>query len=116
MEQSLPEIGKSTLNDKIGRLMGFCYLPHPDSGAGRRRKIQMCVYHVLGTDRYPVALSDVKVPKGKKLKDLADQMKLGTEVPMKYILSYLQRELSGGDWKTVREVLQESTSANWHFV
>jgi len=76
----------------------------------------MCVYYVLGTDRYPLTLSDVKVPKGKKLKDLADQMKLGTEVPMFHVLPYLQRELSGGDWKTVREVLQESTPADWHFV
>ena len=108
-------INKNELNDMTGRLMGFCYLRHPDPSKGRRNKIQMCVYHVLGTNRYPLAFSDVKVPKGKKVKDFAAQMKLGVEVPMKYVVPYLQREISGGDWKVVRETLQEATNASWHF-
>lgn len=103
----LPTIGKSTLLGKTAKLKGFFFTKHP-----RRKqwRMQVCVYELLGLQRFPVTLSQVH-----KTKVNPDAMELGKELLADLIVPFVVREFSGQDWPVVKEVLIDGFKGDWKF-
>ena len=97
----IADVSKNTLSGTFLNLMGFCYVPHPEKG--RRWRMQLCVYNVVGTDRYPITVSEVH----KRDVD-PKAMKFGGNVPAEVLLAYVQREVAGGTWDETKAVLREA--------
>ena len=105
----LPAVGLSTLSGHEARLMGFCYQKHPRRGQWR---LQLCVYQLLGTDRFPVTLSQLHKRDCKP----AD-MHLGSVLPAEVLLLFVQREFAGGPWSVVQRIVREGfTGGVWTFL
>ena len=103
-------VGKSTLLGFNYKLIGFCYVPHPEAVEllAPAEKIQITFFEQQSSaGRYLLCMSDVSKKQARQFAKILKQ-RIGQIVGAEEVIPYVQRSVDGTDLAQFKQMMNQS--------